>query len=61
MKLWLTEINGHRDKDDQSKPGIKHRQEVEDSDDDVDDGRHDAEHDVVQEIIDTVSTAVNHT
>ena len=56
----LTEINCHRDEDDQCKPGVELQQEVEDRDDDVEDGRHYAEHDVVQQTVDAVRAAINH-
>ena len=59
--VQLTEINGHCEKDDKSKVCIKHRKEVEDSNDNVDDGRCDAEDDVVQQTVDTVCATVNHT
>lgn len=42
--MLLTEVQGHADEDDETKPGVKECDEEDDGDDDISDGWEDAEH-----------------
>lgn len=46
---WLTEVEDHADKNDESKPDTEVRDEVDDGNDDVTDGWKDAEQDVTKD------------
>ena len=59
MNSRPTQIEDHRDEDDEPEPHVELRGEVRDGYNDVDDGREDVEHEVGEEAVDGAGAAVH--